>query len=59
MMLAVERGEVWPAVARLLRPETEDEAAGTDAFRRAAQADEKTWLAFLAQLQPQPDAVAA
>jgi integrase len=59
MMLAVEGGEVWPAVARLLRPETEDEAALTDEFRRAAQADEKTWLGFLAQLQPSPEAEAA
>jgi integrase len=59
LALAVEGGETWGEVARILRPETEAEHARTDEFRRMIQADEQSWAAFLAQLRPVPAAVAA
>jgi integrase len=59
LTLAVDGGETWAEVARILRPETEAEAARTEEFRRMAQADETSWSAYLAKIGEEPKARAA
>lgn len=50
LRLAIEGGAVWPSVARILRPETEGDAARLDEFRQMARADEEGWNAYVARL---------
>ena len=46
LQLAIEGGDAWLAVAAILRPQTEAEAARTDELRRIIQADEETWTRY-------------
>ncbi|MEZ5981804.1 MAG: hypothetical protein R3C54_05795 [Parvularculaceae bacterium] len=42
--------KLWPKVERILRPETESEAAQTAEFRRMIRADVEAWGAYLKAL---------
>lgn len=59
LKLAAAGGSTWATAAKILRPETEADAARTEEFRRMAQADEASWTAYLARISAQPQAVAA
>ncbi len=50
LTVAVESGPAWAALARILRPETEAEAALKAEFRQMAQADEASWTAYLKRI---------
>ena len=41
------RGEPWMAVAKIMNPETEADAALTADFRRMIQGDESAWIQYL------------
>jgi hypothetical protein len=47
--------ETWQLIAKLLRPETEADAAATDEFRRMIQSDTDAWDRYLAGLTQRED----
>jgi integrase len=52
--------EIWSKIERLVRPETEADAARTDEFRRMIQSDAEAWGKYLAMLlEAQPINVVA
>ena len=50
LRLVIEGGEPWKAAAKILKPETEAEAARTADFRRMAQGDEATWNQYVRRI---------
>ena len=47
LRLVIDGGAPWKAVAKVLRPETEVEAARTAEFRRVIQGDEAAWSQYV------------
>ena len=55
LTLIVEGGELWQTVAVLVTPETDDDVARTEEFRRLIQADDATWNGYVARLRDNPE----
>lgn len=43
--------EIWPKIEKIVRPETEVDAANTDEFRRLIQSDQESWGRYIESIK--------